>query len=121
MSDRRPVFVQVPGRAPMLAHGHRDPVAGGWSGYDRGDVENRPEKVHYDVLRESGFPADRAREIARASAAQQGVLLEEHRGERTASRPADGGSKFRTPHFGPFAGRLCRVLANGDLEPVEGS
>lgn len=26
--------------------------------------------------------------------------------------------RYKTPHFGPFAGRLCRVLEDGRLEPV---
>lgn len=101
-----------------------DPVKPAWQGYDRKDIEGRPAAVHYDVLRESGFPHDRAREIAHASADRQGYLLDEHRQDRgvptVGSRHA-GGLRRLTPHFGPYAGQLCRVLPDGSLQPVEGA
>lgn len=99
-----------------------DPVKPAWSGYDRKDIESVPEKVHYDILRESGFDRDRAREIARASAPAQGYLLDEHRQEQgipTVGSRHTSGLRRLTPHFGPHAGKLCRVLPDGSLVPVE--
>lgn len=99
-----------------------DSVSQGWSDY-RGEIERRPEEVHYDVLRQSGFSRDRAREIARESADRQGYLLDEHRQEHglpTAGSRYSGGLRRKTPHFGEHAGKLCRVLPDGRLEPVEG-
>ena len=100
-----------------------DPVAPAWSGYDRRDIESHPEKVHYDILRESGFDRDRAHEIARTSADRQGYLLDEHRGEHgipTEGSRYSGGLRRKTPHFGEHAGKLCLVLPDGSLQPVEG-
>ena len=102
--------------------GVADRVSSAWSDYTKADVESRPEKVHYEVLRLSGFDADRAREIAKQSASQQGYLLDEHRHEQglpTVGSRYAGGLRFKTPHFGEFAGRLCRVLEKGQLEPVD--
>lgn len=100
--------------------GVADRVSSAWSGYDKRDVESHPSKVHYDVLRESGFDKDRAREIAAASADAQGYLLDKHRSEQGIPTVGDGRSRarFKTPLLGPHAGKLCRVLDDGALAPV---
>lgn len=102
--------------------GRASPVKAGWSEYDSSaEVERRAAEIHYDVLRREGFDADRAREIAASSADQQARLLERAREERTADLAvthALGRSRFRTPHFGPYAGVLCRVNDDGSLTPV---
>jgi hypothetical protein len=98
-------------------------VSPGWSEY-RGEIERRPEEVHYDVLRREGFSRDRAREIARQSADRQGYLLDEHRAEQgipTEGSRYEGGLRRKTPVFGEHAGKLCRVLPDGTLVPVEGA
>lgn len=110
------------GPRPGTRIGIPDKVSSAWSGYEQRDVESHAAKVHYDVLRESGFSRDRAREIAAKSSEQQARLLEEHRDDHglptVGSRHA-GGLRFKTPAFGPHAGQLCRVLEDGSLQPVE--
>ena len=109
------------GQRPGTRIGIPDRVSSAWSAYDKRDVESTPAKVHYDVLRESGFPKDRAREIASKSADAQGRLLEEHRDEHGTPIAGDrrGASRFKTPAIGAFAGRLCRVLDDGTLQPCD--
>jgi hypothetical protein len=87
--------------------GISDRVTPGWNGYERGEVESHAREVHEEVLRESGFDRDRAREIAAKSADEQGRLLERHRddGHRT---PVVG---RRAPRHGPSGFDIRRYIA----------
>lgn len=99
--------------------GREGGVAPGWTEYDNsGTVERHTREIHEDVLRREGCSADRAREIAASSAEQQARLLETWRGEGRPAPDHRGSAGFRTPHFGEYAGRLCRVLEDGSLVPV---
>lgn len=94
------------------------------------DHRNRGNSVdaHYDLLRSAGYGREKARDWAERAtdtlhasqgdgASSPGVRFAE--GASNPPPAATCRSRFRTPHFGPHAGRRCRVLDDGTLEPVE--
>jgi hypothetical protein len=86
-----------------------------WDRYSRTDIERYGREVHVEVLRESGFDRDRAREIADQSADGQARQLDSMR--ESAAGAAHGPSPLsRAPGRPPdwsALGPAC-LLPEGD-------
>lgn len=85
-------------------------------------VRSNSVDAHYDFLRDNGYSRDKARDWAERAtdkfyAAQEGTSASP---AFVASSPAPTRPrKLLTPHVGPLAGRLCRRLPDGTLEPID--
>jgi hypothetical protein len=80
---------------PGDRRGIPDPVD--WSRYSRAETERHAREIHYDVLRQSGFDADRAREIAHESADGQARQLDKQRDDAQRSRGVAVAASRPTP------------------------
>lgn len=90
----------------------------------RGDAQ----RAMYDLCRDSQMGHEQALLHAEAGASRLAAEAGDGEGPQLAvpmgvvpeaARRLEGRSMFRTPYFGPHAGRRCRVLEDGTLEPVE--
>lgn len=82
-------------------------------------VRSNSVDAHYDFLREAGYGREKAKDWAERATQK---LIESQDGAQvapTAVPTVVGRSPFKVPYFGEFANRLCAVLPDGSLRPVD--